>query len=266
MIRVPSNLLHCAGAFAYGDITYKMCDGGLSKALGLEELTHGTDPISNIKIRMTGGQPSKPGYQPNYSYTNTTGYFYLFKDSEYGLINGKPFKSSRETHEAFATRISEIPLLTKILRTPLSRIERYLWTKNSALNACYMQFCRYVKGSDPFEREASSLDYAVSILGTVLSPPLRFRFEKIDPTRLEEDPNHIGIAYKTREAVEPWRIGPLGSCLTGLNPGWLSRAKDNPLKVLTGFAELGGASALLFLGRSRVRSKLPWIVAGALLA
>ncbi|MBS0628462.1 MAG: hypothetical protein JSS09_09670, partial [Verrucomicrobia bacterium] len=71
---------------------------------------------------------------------------------------------------------------------------------------------------------------------------------------------------------EPWRIGPLGSCLTGLNLDWFSRVKNNPSKALTGIAQLIAAGQLvavgimLKMGKSRFKGKLPWIIAGALIA
>ncbi len=45
-----------------------------------------------------------------------------------------------------------------------------------------------------------------------------------------------------------------------------SRAKDNPSKILTGLAQLRAATALATLGKSRFKGKLPFVIAGALLA
>ena len=84
--------------------------------------------------------------------------------------------------------------------------------------------------------------------------------------RLEEDENQWGISYKTRQIVEPWRLGILGSCLVGINADWWTRAKNNPTKTCTGIALLSTAVAIAILGKSHLSKKLPWVVAGAILA
>lgn len=249
-----SNFFHCTAAFVYGFTTYTLFDRGLSKTLALEELTHGTDPISNIKIRFSGGQPSKPEGKPNYpDYKNTINYLYLYKDREFGRINGKmpPWEEKLSPFQKLRYHVG---------KTVVKRI----FLIDNITNASILKHRRYLKKSETSGLEPA--DYLPMISGLILSPIIRFRFSKIDPTRLEEDTNHPGLAYKTNQIVEPWRIGPIGSCLTGLNPNWLSRVKDDPLKALAGVAQLTSSVGLLFLKRSQIVKKLPWAIVGALLS
>lgn len=247
-----SGFFSSAASVAYGAIAYNLGDQGLAKTLSLETLTHGTNPLNSLKIRIHGGQPSKGGsltgsthnLHPDMSpefLESTKGFFYLFKDSKF------PVDSS-----SFNSHLYGLAVKTKNRET-LPKFHAFLSSKNQ-LRA-------------HFPRMDERLLNIFGVIGAILSPTLRFRFSSIDPQRLEDDEVYNrDFAYKTKEVVENWRIGPLGSLLTGVNTGWFSRAKDNPSKVLTGLAQLGAATTLALLGRSRFRGKLPFVLAGALLA
>ncbi len=219
-------------------IAYNLGDLGLSNALGVETLRHGTNLKNALIIRAAGGQPSKggslTGSTHNLPINSTKGFFYLFKDSEFPSFNFYNLS------------------ITTMLKATLPKTHAFLSSQNQLLSH--------------FPHMNEWLLNIFGVVGAILSPTLRFRFSSIDPQRLESDEAYSGRAYKTRQVVENWRIGPLGSLLTGVNTEWLSRARDNPSKVLTGLAQLGAATTLALLGRSRFRTKLPFVIAGALLA
>lgn len=80
---------------------------------------------------------------------------------------------------------------------------------------------------------------------TIITPPLRFRFSHINPTRFFNDTCYNGLAYKTPYKVEAWRIGILGSLITGINLDWFKRARQHPLQVLKGTVEIAGAVGMV---------------------
>ncbi|MBS0627620.1 MAG: hypothetical protein JSS09_05355 [Verrucomicrobia bacterium] len=152
----------------------------LSNVLALEALSHGTDPISNLKIRFLGGQPSKADFPPNYK--NTAGYFFVYKDSEFNAINGKEAYNSNSGTNKF---------------------ERWCRLQNNSLTASYMQYHRYYKKEVVYGKP-DKLALTVAAVGNILSPSIYFHFSKIDPNRFEKDTNFtMGEAYKTRQVVEP---------------------------------------------------------------
>lgn len=257
MVRMSVvSLFQGVKAAAYGAVAYKLCDQGLSRALVLEELTHGTDPISNLKIRCFGGQPSKPGYKPNYPYPNTVGYFYLYKDSEFAHVNGK-----------IPDWKKKLTLIDKIKFYGVGKpLEKWLRLMDNISNAFVLKGQRYFQIPIEELTKQMPLVRAVGVFGCILSPTLRFRFATIDQMRLEEDTNHPGFAYKTSQVVEPWRLGPMGSCLTGLNFDLGKRVMDNPVKSMIGVSELAVGVALLFFKGVQMRAKLPFAIAGALFA
>jgi hypothetical protein len=55
------------------------------------------------------------------------------------------------------------------------------------------------------------------------------------------------MAYYTRQTIEPWRIGLLGSLLTGVNLDWFSRVRAHPFKILTGIVQITSAIAITTL-------------------
>lgn len=247
-MNLISNTFRGVGAITYGATVYNLADGGLAKTLVLETLRHGTNLVNNLKIRIFGGTPSKHGYTPNFKYDNTTGYFYIFKDSELSL-NGIP-KKKASLIESF------------IYSTALACLVKAHARISSGMQAYY--FLGYPKITD--STHIPGKIQAISMIGMILSPTLRFRFSHIDPKRMEEDENYFGEAYKTAQTIEPWRIGPLGSCLTGFNTDWFARVKNDPSKALTGVAQLVAAGILFKIGGSRFKGKLPYVIAGALLA
>lgn len=204
--------------FTLGNATYSLLDDGIANILGLESLRHGTNPTNNIRIRIFGGSPAhggkSTGSTKGWCVDNTQNYFYVFKDSEFGLIGHTP------------------NLFDKIfLLIPRARLHPYLHSFLSGYN-----LIGRVTPNIPVI--GSIIKIAGGILSLALSPTLRFRFSTIDRIRFEEDYQYSGLAYKTPQKIEAWRLGILGSLITGVNPGWFSRVREKPLKVLTGVAQL----------------------------
>ena len=229
-------------SFVAGSVMYNLFDNGIANALGLETLRHGTNPLNNLRMRITGGDPKhggkSSGSTKGWVNDNTETYFYLFKDSEYQyLVNG-----------ATAFQDFFIALLgrTKIIALKFfPRIHATLSGYNFVAQIHTNMYCpRVVKCCSIF---SSCLAGAFSGL---ISPTLRFRFSVIDPERMQNDPCYDGAAYRTTRAVEPWRLGLLGSLLTGINPAWFSRVKAKPLKILTGYVQIACAVSLIIISRS----------------
>ena len=209
---------------------YSLADQGLANTLVVESLRHGTDFINALWITIFGGDPSK-GANPSGSTANsgintsgdasTRGFFYLFKDSDF-------FEGS---------------LLMSPLKCLLPRRHTILSSLNQAQN-----FFSNIRAYLP-QDIISSFELGYTIIAAAITPTLKFHFTQIDPTRLENDNYYAGnlAAYKTKEIVEPWRLGLLGSIITGVNFDWFLRARANPLKVLTGVGQLIAAGVLTSL-------------------
>ena len=192
---------------------------------------------------MFGGQPSKGGSPTGSTHNsiaidhNLTEYFFLFKDSEFSLPGYLliPYHSQ----------------ITSIFKAFIPKRHAFLSSRNLSRSLLDVN---------------SNISNLLGVIGAVSSPTLRFRFSNIDHQKFKNDEQYEGCAYKTQEVVEAWRLGLVGSFFTGLNSDWFSRAKDNPSKILTGIAQLSASAALIMLERSHFKGKLPFVIAGALLA
>lgn len=233
------------GSYFVGNAVYSLLDAGLANVLCVQTLRHGTNPINNLRIRVTGGDPSHgnklTGATKDIGFLDDTrGYFYVFKDSEM-FDKG----ASIEDVDFFKTN---------------SRLINRIVTTKGILNRCLPRVFTALSGYNIVAPVFSKLKYQskaikclrvfIGILGgtasCLIAPTIRFRFSQIDPMRLETDPR-LKIAYRTKQAVEPWRIGLLGTLLTGVNKTWPSRVKAHPRKFLTGVVQLTVAIAITIL-------------------
>lgn len=99
--------------------------------------------------------------------------------------------------------------------------------------------------------------YNLYAIGSVMvSPTIYFHYSKIDPGQFEEDPCYVGLAYKTKEALPPWRIGILGSLLTGVNSDWVSRIKANPQRFRAGIGQITLSGCIIKYNLSHISSLL----------
>lgn len=219
-----NNIARFSYFLAASSISYNLVDQGIANTLALETLRHATNPINNVRIRLTGGSASKscdPSGStfgtPMYSYdVSNKKYFFVFKDTEYSTT-------------PYLNAIFKEPIICKLI----SKIELVFFTKLHAILSSSNML-----GID-HEYEKNPLKQApIPILAACISPTLRFRFSDIDPLRLEDDPNYYGKAYRTEQLVEPWRLGLVGSVLTGLNSDLPSRVEKKPEKFAIGIAQL----------------------------
>ncbi len=236
--------------FRLGHVLYKLADSGIANALGLETLRHGTNPLSNLLIRIFGGNPrfgeAPGGSTKDWCQCKSENYFYLFKDSEFLLSKSlKP--------------LDNIALL-RILPRFHAALSGYNLTNRFLAGKNLTQLPLIIRVPAVF---FNCLGGALSVL---ISPTLRFRFSEIDSSRLENDSDYYQAAYRTGKRVEAWRIGMTGSFLTGLNFDWYARAKSKPLKVLTGVIQLGCAFAIASRVKELVIANPYSFLAGALLA
>lgn len=217
-----------------------LIDTGLANFLGLETLRHGTNLINYLGIRIFGGDPNQcnsvsgsgTGEGRDLSKTN---YFYLFNEEEQKAIR------------------CDAPLPDLVKRWVVSgAVLKRLFSRNhAAISYFNLVRCKIFKKKCEFPPQNLSKCEIVglgisAVLGFSL-PILKFRFSQIDHERLQDDPEYGGLAYRTTEKVDMWRIGFLGTLITGVNLNWLARAKQNPCKVLTGVAQLSAAVALTVL-------------------
>jgi hypothetical protein len=239
-------------AFTGGNVCYNLYDTGLANLLGVETLNHGTNGLNYLRIRLFGGDPSQGGKSSGstdkWCDDNTKNFFYMFKDTDFqteGPFNGL-------TKNLIAT-----PFIGKRV---LPRLHCFLSGYN--FNARLMPQSDFVL----FRYTRIFFGTMGGITHLNLVPTLRFRFRQIDPNRLKNDPAYGGLAYRTTEKVEVWRLGMMGTILTGVNLNWFSRVKAHPLKVATGIVQLTCAVALTLLMLQHAQMLAVYAVAGALLA
>lgn len=240
-------------SFLLGKCIYNQVDNGVANVLALETLRHGTNPYSNLLIRHNGGNPECGGAEFGSTHRLTQGstnqldsrnYFYLFKDPSEASWGG-------------TCGIMEAPLNEQLGARILSRVHARL----SGIEFTDKLLER--KNSPQFIKNFSA---AIGRLSIFISPTLRFRFSNIDPLRLENDPDYHGLAYRTKKVVEPWRLGLVGSLITGADDNWFSRAQKKPKKVLIGAVQIATAVIATTLYINIIRAYPCMAVAGALLA
>lgn len=208
------------GCYLAGKLIYALVDQGIANTLALETLRHGTNPISYIFIRIMGGLPNLCVTNCNWGSTfglaaDASRYFFVFKDSEFPWYKA--------------------PLLLQpIIKSILPYGHKFL----SAYNLV-------------FHRMKMKIPFIARIAGIVncfITPVLKFRFAEIDPKIFINDPDYGGAAYKTNEVIAAWRIGILGSLITGINFQWLDRVCTKPEKFITGIVQLAvGGSLIAYL-------------------
>jgi len=231
-------------------VFYNLLDDGVANFLGLETLRHGTNPISNLLIRFTGGNPNlgDAEFGSGGSHFSCDRRFYVFKDHEY------LFEESEYALEESKKRNRNNPLI-RILGMVMeqkglgNRIAPRIHAAISGFN-CTTAPQKKISELSCFKVSLGFVSGAFSVL---FSPTLRFRFSKMEENfsgkegRFQNDEAYNGLAYHTQQVVEPWRIGLIGSLITGVNTDWYSRVKANPLKILTGIVQLTCAIAMAIL-------------------
>ena len=246
-------------SFVAGNVIYNLFDDGVANALGLETLRHGTNLLNNLRMRITCGNPNHggkaSGSTKSWNSDDTEHYFYLFKDSEYQ--NNANASSLFMKIFALFCRVKMIgPRFLPRMHATLSGYNFVAQVKNThtpkVIKCCLIFF--------------SCISGACSAL---FSPTLRFRFSVIDPEQMKNDPCYNDSAYRTTQIVGSWRLGLLGSLLTGINLAWYSRAKAKPIKILTGVVQIICAISLIIISKSALIANpilaIPF-AAGALLA
>jgi len=230
-----------------GSILYNLVDDGIANVLGLETLRHGTNLCNNLSIRVSGCDPNHGGKTTGsthgYIDDNTNNRVYVFKDSE--------FDKEMMRYKT--------PLYRLLYHASIKRICTKLHTYLSSYNFIQKHII-----------QNSIVSKIVATVSGIFSPTLRFRFSRIDSKRFANDPRYGNMAYVTTKKIEAWRLGILGSLITGINFDWYQRVRVNPGKVLTGVIQLIAACVLaaiasLYLLRSNPFTIVP-LALGATLA
>jgi hypothetical protein len=218
--------------------SYSLLDDGIANLLGLQTLRHGTNFFNYLSIRVYGGDPQQggktTGSTKGWVNDDTRNYFYLFKDSAFQITS--PYEGIHELYKG-PLRISAIS------------------SRFSSRGHVFLSGYNFTARVLPVDSNSNCIRklfrLMLGLLGGIpnllLTPTLKFRFSKIDSSRLLNDPYYHGAAYRTMQKVEWWRIGLFGSIVTGVNLNWFERFKANPLKVLTGVVQLTAAVALAVL-------------------
>ena len=247
-------------SFVAGNVIYNLFDDGIANTLGLETLRHGTNLLNNLRMRITCGNPNHGGKASGstngWNSDNTKHYFYVFKDSEYQFNVG----GSTVLQKIIAFFVSLKMIGPRLLPRSHATLSGYNFVAQVFEN----------RHSPRVFECCSIFFFCISgACSTLFSPTLRFRFFVIDPERMENDPCYNGAAYRTTQAVEPWRLGLLGSLLTGINLAWFSKVRAKPLKILTGVVQIICAISAIIISKSILIANpflaIP-VAAGALLA
>lgn len=244
--------------FTTAQFTYNLFDDGIANVLGVTTLKHGTNPLCNVLIRLQGGNAQHEmhsiGSTENVTVDNDRySYFYLFRENTLPFLGDFTTQYLAAAHSVLsgmnftAKLISYTPGSSTIFsqRNILTRVATYF--KNAICCICGLS-CIFV------------------------SPTLRFRFTKVNSNQMEFDPNYTSEvlenspAYRTKHVVHSWRLGLGGSLLTGLNSGWYERAKDNPIKILTGVVQIAAAAVISLLFANTILAHPYLAVAGAMFA
>jgi hypothetical protein len=198
--------------FALGSISYRLFDDGLANLLGLETLKHGTNIVNYIAIRQNGGDPShggkSSGSTPGKLSGETKGHFYVFKDSEF----------------AFDTEAD----LSTILKIALPLFTIYAKAVGPLTHRCLSGFylARHAFSINNTPNLFSNILGIISgICHILLVPTLHFRLQSIDHSSLVNDPSYGRAAYRTKDKIAACHIGLFGTLNSGINTGWLGRAK-----------------------------------------
>lgn len=225
-------------SYIIGNWIYRLADNGLANLLGLETLRHGTNLINFFGIRFFGGDPSHGGKitgstEGHNDDKDVKNYFFMFKDSE-RKSDTDIDKRCSFYEKAIITFIGQPEILVR-------------W--HTFLSGYNFSYCVFKgKAQSKAENIGRIIFSGLGGLTTLIfTPILHFRFSKIDPNRLQDDPHYHGAAYETSQKVEAWRIGIIGTLISGVNKEWFSRVKNNPTKVLTGVAQLTVAAIITIL-------------------
>lgn len=242
---------------AASQFTYRLFDDGVSNILGLETLTHGTNPVSNVGIRINGVDPNWGGADEGSSLEahfkpNLQNKFHTFKDSEIY----KPTLNDLPEYIAKApTLLKRRPLrylagFSAFLRLSNRVLPRY-HAYHSGYNFAVAKVLPEKNPNLPVRILQVFIGTIGGLISLVISPTLRFRFAHINPP-FRNDQYYDGMAYKTTQTISPLRIGLLGSLLTGINRDWMNRIKEKPSKAITGVVQLTAAVAIVALTANAV--------------
>lgn len=216
------------GCYTAGVVGGKLFDDGLANALCVESLRHGTNLGSYAHIRLWGGDPNWGGSTLGSTYgvyedPNVIHHFYVFKGTEY------PHCQPPQDMNTFM----KVAYFFHQWVGP--RVHTFL----SGYHAINAAFCLH-PDSNNLAVKCSRVFFGVlgGLITLIVTPILKFRVSNIDPSRFINDEHYVNMAYMTPSKLEPWRIGILGSLLTGVNSNWLERVKARPLQLAIGILQV----------------------------
>lgn len=196
--------------FLTGTACYQLIDSGLANILVVETLKHGTDPVSNVQIRLAG---ANPGYCRANGPNPRQRDFFVIKENAgwfHSVFWPRYFSGATAGSRCF-NALTYFP-------KPIRNVAFLIGTVSSSLLTPTLNF-RFCKDelhqNNRFENDLNFLPFSM------------------------ESP-----AYKTQHKIEAWRIGLPGTFLVGLNQGLLERIQQNPQRFMKGAIQLTGAAAL----------------------
>ncbi len=237
-----------------GLTTYKLFDVGLAYFLGLEILSHGTNPISYININLNGADPRYGG--------TPTGASYIYPNDDFGFIHS----SKGYFHVAYSlSNVNLSWLFAYIKRHPQLILDPDLWlvivSPRQFPLFSSMSYLNSLTGhrtnqnlvlldrasTSPLASNNPCLVIAAVIMG-LCTPLLKFKFmpESIcagENNRFEFDNDWL-FAYKTKYHIGPSQLGITGSITQGIDRRTFQRMQDRPVQSCIGALLLGMAGRI----------------------
>lgn len=261
------------GSCATGFVAGKLLDGGLTDLFCVQSLRHGTNLFSYMKIRTFGADPSLGGHKIGSTYGNqidhdVVNHFYTMKDKEFaGLLTEEDMLASKKlTNYDRAFKI-----FSDSLKWVAPRHHSYLSGYNTILHVLHLD-SKPDLDSKPILDSKSDLDPQVDLVSksksepfinkiigtfgglmTLLTTPI-VKVRICDTTDFKNDPEYGEMAYKTSKAIAPWRMGLLGTFVSGINLDLAHRIRSDPKKFFSGFIQLAIAAAFIYAMLPTLRS------------
>lgn len=229
------------GSYILGNVVYDLFDCGVANILEVQTLRHGANVFNYLSIRVQGGDPQhggkSDGSTKGWKAHDIENYFYLFKAKEFKVWENKDQLS-----------LSKIGYITVSVFEFQNMGSRFLARFHTFLSGYNFTSGKLLPDSSPCKKTIRIfLSIFSGIFHLAVTPTVRFRFARIDPSRLENDPKYGESAYRTKQLVEAWRIGLLGSICGGINSDWFARVKAEPLTLLLGVVQVTCALAFVIL-------------------
>lgn len=197
-----------------GRVLGRLGEHGVANVLGLETLRHGTNPISWLSIHIFGAMPAMGG-------------------SSFGGDYGLQYHAQNVNRFYFAREP----------RTRESAFKKWYYPRLLPLPYEFKSTLNLLKNV----KIPIPIAAVVSAISTVIFPTIKFHFPREKVDRFYEDRTvSYGAACSTDRYVSPLNIGIVGSIWNSLTYKTPIRMFKNPMRVLTGIAQLSLCALIIY--------------------